>query len=111
MGFIARLMQKLVPPAQGQTGIETTRDAVWVYLKCDKCGEKLSLRLRKSSEIQRDEAGGNGYQMFVNKTVVGSKCFNRMQLRLEFDSVYRVVNKQLENGTFITKDEYEGAKS
>mgnify|MGYP007130807802 CR=1 FL=1 len=82
-----------------------------MYLQCDKCGERLALRLRKSSEIQREDDGSHDYQMFINKTVIGNDCFNRMQLRLEFDGMYRVVNKQLENGTFITKDEYEDANS
>ncbi len=109
MGCFARLLQKFAPPAEDQTGVESTRDAVWVYLKCDKCGEPISLRIRKSSEIQRDESGGKTYDMFVNKIVVGSKCFNRMELRLEFDKAYRVVNRELKGGSFISKEEYEGA--
>ena len=113
MGFLAKLVNKFISPAPtaAQSGIQVTKDAVWVYLQCDKCGEKLALRLRKSSEIQREEAGSHDYQMFINKTVIGNKCFNRMQLRLEFDGMYRVVNKQLENGTFITKDQYEDTAS
>ena len=96
--------------APSQPGLEVAKDAVWGYIKCDKCGEKLALRLRKSSEIQREEAG-RGYQMFINKTVIGNQCFNRMHLRLEFDGAYRVVNKQLQAGTFITKEEYENSAS
>ena len=113
MGLLARLMNKFTSAAQTpkQPGVEVTKDAVWVYVQCSKCGEKLALRLRKSSEIQREEAGNLGYQMFINKAVVGNKCFNRMQLRLEFDGEYRVVNKQLESGTFITKEEYENSAS
>ena len=113
LGLLAKLMGKLTSAAQTprQPGVEVTRDAVWVYVQCNKCGEKLALRLRKSSEIQREEAGGQGYQMFINKTIVGNRCFNQMQLRLEFDGAYRVVNKQLESGTFITKEEYENSAS
>jgi hypothetical protein len=111
LGFLARLINKFrgVAPSQDEESILVTKDAVWVYLTCDRCGEKLALRLRKSSEIQREEAGSRDYQMFINKTVVGNDCFNRMQLRLEFDGMYRVVNKQLQNGTFITKSEYESS--
>lgn len=108
MGWLAGLLRKLTPGAkQKQTDVHVTKDAVWVYLQCEKCGEKLALRLRKSSEIQREE-GQAAYQMFINKTVIGNKCFNRMQLRLEFDGMYRVINRQLKNGKFITKEEYEG---
>ena len=117
MGLLSRLVNKLANKltSAAQTpkepGIEVTRDAVWVYVQCSKCGEKIALRLRKSSEIQREETGNRGYQMFINKTVVGNKCFNRMQLRLEFDGAYRVVNKRLDSGTFITKEEYENSAS
>ncbi|MGI6567260.1 MAG: hypothetical protein GX341_08670 [Firmicutes bacterium] len=112
MGLLAKLVNKLSSAGQAprQPGVEVAKDAVWVYIKCDKCGEKLALRLRKSSEIQREEAG-RGYQMFINKTVIGNQCFNRMHLRLEFDGAYRVVNKQLQAGTFITKEEYENSAS
>lgn len=109
MGFLEKLLNKLKGPSSspGEESIHVTKDAVWVYLKCDRCGEKLALRLRKSSEIQREEAGTQDYQMFINKTVIGNECFNRMQLRLEFDGMYKVMNKRLQNGTFISKNEYE----
>ena len=110
VSFIGRSLGRLTPQAEKMPGVENTRDAVWVYLKCDKCQELISLRIRKSSEIQRDEGGGGkSYDMFVNKTVVGSKCFNRMDLRLEFDKAYRVVNSELSGGSFVPKEEFEGA--
>ena len=87
------------PEAAGSRGYQ---GCVWVYVQCSKCGEKLALRLRKSSEIQREEAGSQGYQMFINKTIVGNRCFNRMQ-RLEFDGAYRVVNKQLESALSLLR--------
>ncbi|NMB45133.1 MAG: hypothetical protein GX998_01855 [Firmicutes bacterium] len=112
MGLLAKLVSKFISPGSTQQpGIRVTKDAVWVYVQCDKCGEKLALRLRKSSEIQREEAGNHDYQMFINKTVMGNNCFNRMQLRLEFDGMYRVTNKWLENGSFITKEKYEDTTS
>ena len=111
LGLLSRLVNKLTSAAQTPRNRIVTRDAVWVYVQCSKCGEKIALRLRKSSEIQREETGNRGYQMFINKTVVGNKCFNRMQLRLEFDGAYRVVNKRLDSGTFITKEEYENSAS
>lgn len=107
-GILFRLWGRLIPgPAADASGIRQTRDAIWVYLKCNRCGEKVALRLRKTSEIQREYGDEAGYDMFINKVAICNKCFQRMNLRLEFDRAYRVINKQLEHGGFITPEEYE----
>ena len=109
MGLVRNWLAKLTTHGGVHSGIENTPRAIWVYLRCDRCGELISLRIRKSSEIQRDEGVGQNYDMFVNKTVVGNKCFNRMQLRLEFDKSYRVVNKHLSGASFVPKAMFKGA--
>ncbi|NLK09154.1 MAG: hypothetical protein GX316_10750 [Firmicutes bacterium] len=109
MSFFARLLEMFTPSSPSQPGIVNTRDAVLVHLRCDECDELISLRIRKSSEIQREVDRGKGYDMYVNKTVVGNNCFNRMQLCLEFDQAYRVVNQELTGGSFTCKDRHEGA--
>lgn len=112
MSFWQRLVSRLLgtTPSVDSTGVVVTQDAVWVYLRCEKCGEPIAVRLSKMSAIQREES--KDYAWFVNKTVVGSKnrCFNRMELRLEFDTRYRLLRKELTGGTFIPKHEYEAAQ-
>lgn len=113
MSFLQRFFSKLgrsQSPAVDDTDVVVTKDAVWVYLQCNRCGEPIAVRLNKASTLQREDTPD--YAWFVKKTIVGSKnrCFNRMQLHLEFDNRFRVVRKELKGGTFISKSEYEASQ-
>lgn len=83
-----------------------------VYIRCGVCGQTVMLRLRKSSEIQRnyDREHHPNCEFYVQKTVVdsNSRCFNRMNVLVEFDERYRIVNQKITEGkgNFITAEEY-----
>lgn len=78
-------------------GIVDAGDAVIVTVECDRCHEVISVRLRKSSDIQRnyDESGP---AFFVRKTAVGQKCFNRIDMEIEMDGRYRPITAQVRGG-------------
>lgn len=80
-----------------QPGITDVGEAILVELMCDRCHEVLSVRLRKSSDIQRNY-DGSGPEFYVRKTVVGNKCFNRIELELEMDARYRPVATRVQGG-------------
>ncbi|NLV92864.1 MAG: hypothetical protein GX030_10815 [Firmicutes bacterium] len=109
MNFLKRLLGLGGKPRADSTGVVVEPDAVWVYVKCDRCGEPIEVRLSRTSVFQQAEPG-EAYEWFVNKTVVGnsSRCFNRMDLRIELDRRYRPVHQSVVGGTFISKAEYEG---
>ena len=81
---------------------------VVVFIKCNKCGEKIRLRLRKTSEIVHGE-GTKDYEYFVQKVVMGNDCFNKMETRVEFNKAYQVVNWEIAHnaGKLITKSEFD----
>lgn len=89
----------------GQThpGITDVGDAIIVQLMCDRCQEALSVRLRKSSDIQRNY-DGSGPEFYVRKTVVGQKCFNRIELELEMDARYRPIATNVQRGKVYASD-------
>ncbi|NLM42290.1 MAG: hypothetical protein GX199_08300 [Firmicutes bacterium] len=110
MGFLS----KLFAPARGpksQTGYvkREGKGAIWIYVQCDKCGEKIPVRLRTTSELQRREGPdaelGPG-MFFVKKTVVGSKCYQRIEVAVEFDAKYDVVESKVTKGKLITYQDY-----
>lgn len=104
--FVNRLAQRLFPNPAHPSGSGADSQAIWVHIQCDGCGEPFALRIRKTDEIQRSEQGTD-YTYFVQKQVVGSRCFRRMDMRLEFDASYRIVNQSLSRGRFLTREEYE----
>ncbi|HPT83753.1 MAG TPA: hypothetical protein PLM25_07675, partial [Limnochordia bacterium] len=96
---------------KGKTGYvrREGKTAVWIYVQCGKCGEKIPVRLRTTSELQRREGPdaqlGPG-MFFVRKTIVGSQCYQRIEAAVEFDFKYDVVDSKVVNGRLITYEEF-----
>lgn len=112
MDFLSKLFMSGRSKSKGKPGY-VKRDGshgIWIYLQCDRCGEKIPVRLRTTSELQKREGPdaelGPG-QYFVQKTVVGSKCYQRIEASVDFDAKYDVVDSQVVNGTLITYGEYK----
>lgn len=76
-----------------------------IYVKCHKCGEQIHLRIRKTDEIQRD-MDGNTYSYYLQKTVIGNKCYNRILLRLEFDESYRLLDAHITGGDLVQNENH-----
>lgn len=112
MGFLDRLFPNLGKrQTKGKAGY-TTLDGphgLWFYVQCDKCGEKIAVRVRTTSEVQKregpDQELGPG-QYFVNKTIVGSNCYQRIEATVEFDAKYNVVDEAIHAGRLITLEEF-----
>ena len=79
---------------------------VYVYIQCQRCGEQIALRLRKTDEMVRSQ-GQKDYAFFVQKTVMGNQCFNRMDARIEFDQRHEVVNSTIHGGILIPAADYK----
>jgi len=75
-------------------------EAIIVSIECDRCGERIETRLRKSSDIPRSSEG-DPFEYFVQKTLVGTKCFNRIELRLEMDGRYRLISSSAKGGRLV----------
>ncbi|NMB20564.1 MAG: hypothetical protein GX979_06850 [Firmicutes bacterium] len=113
MGFLDRLFPNLgKSSAKGKSGYTRIegQHGLWFYVQCDRCGEKIAVRLRTTSEIQRregpDKDEGPG-QFFVRKTIVGSQCYQRIEATVDFDAKYNVVEADIDHGKLITYQEYQ----
>lgn len=112
MGFLSKLFPSMgKTQSRGKPGYATPDGphGLNIYVQCDKCGEKIAVRLRKTSEVQRREGPdadlGPG-QYFVQKTIVGSKCYQRIEATVDFDAKYNVVADTVEYGRLITLKEF-----
>jgi hypothetical protein len=113
MSWLKRLSSLLTGDAGGEGG---DRDAYWLYVRCDRCGEKLRLRVDRKYEIQPDYQPDDpdfmqgGY--VLHKEIMDGRCFQLMYAEVHFDSSMRVTSRDLRGGTFITVEEFaEGAQS
>ena len=79
-------------------------DAIWLYVRCDNCGQKMKIRVDRRFDLRRDYDRG-GYKL--DKEIMDGTCFSLMMARLRFDTGYRVLSRELEGGTFLTREELE----
>ncbi len=83
--------------------------ALYLYVKCNKCGEKLRARVDAWNELSPEYDGKSddpiSYQ--CRKVLVGEKlCFQPIELRLKFDKNHKLVDKQITGGKFIEEEEF-----
>ncbi|HKL12125.1 MAG TPA: hypothetical protein VJ907_00815 [Halanaerobiales bacterium] len=79
---------------------------VKIFVKDKKCGNKIRVVLRKGYDIQRiynEEAEGK-YK--IHKVIVCDKCYSNVVIDVKFDRNYNIIDKSIENGEFLTEEEY-----
>ena len=78
-----------------------------IYIEDDKCGNQMKLLFRKSYDIQKvyDDNQEAAYQ--IKKMVVCDNCYNKIELQLEFDKRYSIINQEIKDGKIISKEEFE----
>jgi hypothetical protein len=103
MGFFKKLAGLLTPAVQEDP------NAVYVYVKCNRCGEKLRARISTRSELSPVFGNtDNADSFYCRKVLIGEKlCFQPIEINLKFDTKYRFTDRQISGGEFITQEEYE----
>lgn len=80
-----------------------SRDELVVYVRPKACDEILRIRLdTKHSLSRRDD--GDGY--FMRKMATGARCPFQAEMHFYFDSSKTLVDRSVENGEFVTEEEY-----
>lgn len=76
------------------------------YLKDKKCGEKIRLLVRKSYDIQRIYEDSDQADYRLKKVVICNNCYNKIDVRIDFDKRYNIIDSEINGGEIITKEEY-----
>jgi hypothetical protein len=81
--------------------------AYWIYVRCDRCGEKLSTRVNLYNDLSVDYDESEDHTYICRKTMVGSSgCFQRIEIQLIFDKNRKLIDREITGGTFIEEGEY-----
>ncbi len=106
MSFLKKIASALSPKGAGEG------EALWVYVRCDKCGEAIKTRLDLSHDLTPNySAEGRVTDYVVRKVLIGSqRCFEPIEVKLTFDPQRRVISREIDGGQFISGEEYEGAE-
>jgi hypothetical protein len=87
-----------------------TNRILYLYVRCDRCGEKLQARVDTWNELTPDyeENSDNASSYFCRKVLVGEKlCFQPVELSLSFDKNRMLVKQTIIGGKFIDQAEFE----
>ena len=113
MSFFRRLFGALMGGGSGQPTDGAGRNAFWLYVRCNACGENIRLRVNRDHDLSAEFDGESdtptSYQM--TKEIVGQKCFRRIHFEMTFDANKRPADQQITGGTFFTREEYEAAQA
>ena len=90
MGFLAKLF--------GGGGTSSGTNFLTINVICDHCGETIEGRINMNNDLSLDDAGG--YR--VRKVLMGnSRCYQKVEVMLKFDSSRRVLEKLISGGKFV----------
>ncbi len=95
MGLLNSLKSLFTTPADP--------NALWLYVKCQRCGTPLAIRVDMRNELSANYESG-GYVLY--KEMMDSKCFTLMRAEIHFDAKHNIVEQKIEQGEFITDAEY-----
>ena len=65
---------------------------LYYYVKCNRCGEVIRVRINPMNDLSQSDDGSNWY---ARKVIVGQKCYNRVEGTFTYNSSRRLINSEL----------------
>ena len=91
MGFLKKLFSDASPKSE--------KRYYTFQVKCKRCGEIIEGRVDLDNDLSLNDEG-NGY--FARKTLMGgNRCFQQIEVELNFDSARQITEKTITGGEFI----------
>jgi hypothetical protein len=92
----------------GQPSAAAADNGLYFYVKAHRCDEVIQVRLNLMNDLSHrdDENGVESKDFFVHKTVVGRKCYDRMEAEFVFDQNRKLTHKEVLGGVFVDEDAY-----
>ena len=91
MGFLKKLFSSTLPKPE--------KHYYTFQVKCKRCGEVIKGRIDLDNDLSLNDEG-NGY--IVRKGLIGgNRCFQQIEVELNFDSSRLLQEKTITGGTFV----------
>jgi hypothetical protein len=101
MSFLKKLGSLFSAPARDNRNL-------WLYVKCDKCGEILKGRvdLYNDLSIQFDDSKRQS-SYYCRKVFVGSnRCYQPIEVELSFDKNRQLSGEEIKGGKIVSEEEF-----
>lgn len=80
------------------------RDGLYFYVKANRTGEVIQVRLNRANDLSLIDSG-EGY--YARKVVVGQRSFDRIEAEFYFDRSRRFLSADVSGGELVDKTEYD----
>ena len=98
-GFLKNLKNFFTaPPPLSESGF------LVFNIKCNRCGEEITVKIRKTSDISRiyeNEDRPQGSSFYVRKEILGNKCNNLIYLTAYFGESFNLISSEISGGKII----------
>jgi hypothetical protein len=83
--------------------------ALWLYVACNRCGETIRVRADRRYDLVSEmrDPGEAGPAYTLHKDIVGTRCFQRIAVDVEFDQRLQVIERRISGGRWLTEEEYQ----
>jgi hypothetical protein len=104
MGFFKKLGKMF--SGSGSTG----RDAIWIVVQCNRCGEVIRTRINLFNDLSIDYGEDGVATYYCRKELIGEgtaerPCFQRVAVELTFDANRKLIGKEISGGKFVEGEE------
>jgi hypothetical protein len=82
---------------------DSSSDFIIFKVRCDRCNEEITVRIRKNSDISSISAGEGpeGAAYFLRKEILGKKCGNLINIKVYFGYDYYIISREIRGGKFV----------
>ncbi len=99
MSFLSRLF--------GGAPAATSNNIIWLYVRCERCGEKIRIRINRQTDAQQEyDEGGRPTHYMLRKEILGSRCPALMSVEMQLDNGGRIQQQQANGCAVITEQDY-----
>ena len=95
MGFFDKLFKK---------SSSTDQDILWLYIQCDHCGEKVTVRVNPRGDLVAESGETPSSCYTLHKEAMDDKCYRIIKIYIEFDANRRILKQEIQGGKFIEKN-------
>lgn len=99
MNLLKRLSKLLSGPSApaGDVGL-------YYYVQCNRCGEVIRVRINPMNDLS---ANDDSSALFVRKVVVGTRCYNRIEVELTYNKDRKLIDSTVQGGKMVDEAAYE----
>ena len=99
------MLKKLAKKLFGGAPSLQSSKGFFLDVRCSACGEEFNLFINKTTDFIQNFDKNDTVAYTLKKEIIGSKCRNLIQVKMEFDGGKNPVSKEIKNGELIVKPE------